>query len=188
MKLIVVYFLLLIIPIALYSNDFTDIYPIDTLQSTLRFSDLDSNEVMFINSIHGSIDYINGKLERGRFKIPIMADSLTIDFTGDTATYFIEPACDCGDTLSIAIERTFQNALAKKTEPNYTAISKVCFRGFEYSVVFPMRVEPSEKEIKINAVFKMSLNQIFTKLIIADNDFSEFNTELEIMLKTEKIE
>lgn len=185
MKFFTVYFLLLIIANELHSKDIIEVYPLDTLQSSLQFSEIDSSKIMFSNIIEGKIHYINGKFERGRLRIPLVADSMNIDFRGDTSTYIVNHQCDCGDTLTVTIERTFHNAMAKESEPNYTAVSKICFRGFEYSVVFPMVVIPSEREIKIQADFKINLSQVFTSLVINEQELSEFRAKLNISLKTE---
>lgn len=174
------------IPLSMYSMDTIDIYPVDTLQSQIIFSDIDSNSINYEAIVFGKIEYINGKFEKGKLKIPL--DSVEIYSYGDTETFMVNSNCNCGDTLSISIERTFQNALAKDYEPNYTAVSKICFRGFEYSIVFPMRVLPSEKDIRIAATFKINLHQIFTKLHFNEKYLSEFNTELKISLITEKNE
>lgn len=179
MKLVYLIFFLQFIPIKLNCDDLTQIFIIDSISSNVKiYSELDS--LIFTDSIEGEIYYKEGKLHSGKIKFHFGNDSLLIFQTPEIETYIAQEECYFLDTLLISFDKTFYNPRNSGEEPNYTLVSKICYKGYDFTSLLPSKVNISENDVIINTQFKLNLNKIYSKINYLELEIDEIYIKLNI--------
>jgi hypothetical protein len=175
---LVILLLLLINISTLFSKDIIEKFIIDST-SIMLIQQAESDSLITLIP-KGSLTYKNGKLSSGKIKIFFQSDSTNLFQTLEAETYAPSGNCFEDDTLRISFERTFHNSRAANDEPNYTAMAKICFKGFDYTLAFPVKMEVMETFVVFRSNFLIDLKKIYSKLGYNDIELDEFKTTLEI--------
>jgi hypothetical protein len=177
-KYYLIIILFLLITYKNYSNEVIEKYKID-YTSTASFIINDSDSIL-TKIPFGNIIYKDGKLNQGEINIYLLNDSINFDQTPEAETYIEDKSCMIDDTLRISFDRTFFNSRAKKSEPNYTALASLCYKGFENNLAFPIKITVYETHIHLFSEFSVDLSKVFTLLNYQDEIYQEVKIYIDL--------